>query len=311
MPSNEPSKTCAIVVPVYNEESVLPETLGRLKKLIEGIRDYQFEIICVNDGSEDRTPEILESLKYVTVITHPMNRGYGAALKTALNYCTQDWICIVDADGTYPIEQMGALLKEAEGGMHMVVGSRQGGGISKSPHKRVARWVLRKMVHVLTGVMVPDLNSGMRVFRRELYLEFRHLLPMGFSFTTTLTVASIYSGYRTRYVPIPYAVRVGKSKIRPFRDFFRFTILIIRLATYFEPLSFFLPFAAATFILGFLRGIRDIVVTNHLGNFAIVLTVFAFQIFITGIMADVVVRRAAHGGAPMPASSNRIRKGIL
>ena len=173
----------------------------------------------------------------------------------------------------------------------MVVGSRGGAGISGSPFRRLARWTLRKMVHGLTGIMVPDLNSGMRVFKRSLYAEYRHLLPLGFSFTTTLTVASLYSGHRVEYIPIHYERRVGRSNIRPVKDFLGFVILIVRLASYFEPLRFFLPASLVLLAVGVARAIRDIIVVNQFGALSVILILTSFQIFAFGVIADVIVRR--------------------
>jgi len=284
-------RTCAIIIPVYNEDRAIADTVTRIQAICAQIPAYDFEIVCINDGSSDRTGEILAGLTGITLLTHEVNRGYGAALRTGLDYCTREWVFITDADGTYPLEDLVHLLQSAESGFDMVVGSREGAGISKSPFRRLARWVLRKMVHGLTGVMVPDLNSGMRVFRKSLYSEFRHLLPLGFSFTTTLTVASLYSGRRVRYIPVDYLRRIGKSNIKPVKDFFGFVILIVRLASYFDPLKFFLPAAFTLFGLGVLRAIRDVVVVNQFGALSVILIITAFQIFAFGVIADVIVRR--------------------
>jgi glycosyltransferase involved in cell wall biosynthesis len=284
-------KTCAVIIPAYNERGAIEETVTRVKEIVSQIPAYRFEIICVNDGSTDGTTEILAGLDGITVLNHEVNRGYGAALRTGLDYCTQDWIFITDADGTYPLQDLTALLAVAEGGVDMVVGSRTGTGIKSSLPHQIARWILRKMVHGLSGVMVPDLNSGMRVFRKSLYSEFRHLLPMGFSFTTTLTVASLYSGRKVRYVPIHYERRIGRSNIKPVKDFLGFAMLIVRLATYFEPLRFFLPAAMGLFAVGVLRAIRDVIVVNQFGALAVILMLTAFQIFVLGVVADVIVRR--------------------
>jgi glycosyltransferase involved in cell wall biosynthesis len=283
-------KSCAVVIPVYNEERAIEDTVTRIQGICAGVPGYQFEIICINDGSSDGTAAVLSRLQGITVITHDVNRGYGAALRTGLDYCSQEWIFITDADGTYPLADLPKLLAGAEG-VDMVVGNRQGQGISSSPPHQLARWILRKMVHGLTGVMVPDLNSGMRVFRRSLYQEFRHLLPMGFSFTTTLTVASLYSGRHVRYIPINYERRIGKSNIKPVQDFFGFSMLIVRLASYFEPLRFFLPAAFGLAFLGVLRAIRDIIVVNQFGALSVILMLTAFQVFVLGVIADVIVRR--------------------
>ncbi|MBX9965091.1 MAG: glycosyltransferase family 2 protein [Burkholderiales bacterium] len=284
-------RTCGIIIPVYNEDRAIADTVKRIQAICAQIADYDFEIICINDGSSDRSGEILAALAGITVLTHEVNRGYGAALRTGLDYCTREWVFITDADGTYPLEDLVHLLEAAESGFDMVVGSREGAGISRSPFRRLARWILRKMVHGLTGVMVPDLNSGMRVFRKTLYVEFRHLLPLGFSFTTTLTVASLYSGRRVRYVPVDYQRRIGKSNIKPVKDFLGFVILIVRLASYFDPLKFFLPAAMGLFGLGVLRAVRDVIVVNQFGALSVILLITAFQIFAFGVIADVIVRR--------------------
>jgi glycosyltransferase involved in cell wall biosynthesis len=283
-------RTCAIVIPVYNEERAIADTVRRIQSICRQVSGYRFEIVCINDGSSDGTASILDRLPGVTVLTHEVNRGYGAALRTGLDYCSQDWIFISDADGTYPLEDLVHLLHAAEQGADMVVGARQGKRTMGHPLRRCARWMLRKMVHGLTGVMVPDLNSGMRIFRRPLYTEFRHLLPFGFSFTTTLTVASLYAGYRVRYIPVHYQHRIGRSNIRPVKDFLGFVMLIVRLASYFEPLRFFLPVAFAVFGIGVLRAIRDVIVVNQFGSVSVILLLTAFQIFAFGVIADVIVR---------------------
>ncbi len=286
-------RACSVVIPIYNEEKVIASTIERLKKIISQIQNWEFEIVCVNDGSADKSKDILDALHGIKVIHHVVNRGYGAALKTGLNSVKTNWVFICDADATYPIEDLPKLLAEAELGFDMVVGARHGIGIAVNPFHRIARWILRKMTHILTGTMVPDLNSGMRVFRRRLYLEFKNLLPMGFSFTTTITMASLYSGYRIKYVPIEYAKRVGKSNIKPVRDFFGFTMLIIRIASYFEPLRFFLPLAFAIMGVGVLRGLRDFLLLDHIGSLAVTIFLMGVHIFVMGIIAEVVVRRSS------------------
>jgi len=280
-----------VIIPVYNECRAIEDTVTRVQGLCAEVPGYDFEIICVNDGSSDGTGDILARLQGITVITHDVNRGYGAALRTGLDYCTQEWIFITDADGTYPLADLPKLLGCAKDKVDMVVGNRVGSGLSATPFHRLARWILRKMVHGLTGVMVPDLNSGMRVFRRTLYAEFRHLLPMGFSFTTTLTVASLYSGRKVHYEPINYERRIGKSNIKPVQDFLGFAMLIVRLASYFDPLRFFLPAAFALAGLGVLRAIRDVIVVNQFGALSVILMLTAFQVFVLGVIADVIVRR--------------------
>lgn len=283
-----------VVIPVYNEIGAIENTLYELKSVLATIKNFETEIVCVEDGSNDGTKELLTKQVGIRNIFHPVNRGYGAALRTGLESCSEGnpWIFILDADGTYPIHLLPEILSYTNKGHEMVIGARVGKGISNAPFKRVARWILRKMVYYLSGTFVPDLNSGMRVFRYSLYKEFRHLLPTGFSFTSTLTVASLYKGYSLKYISIPYEKRIGKSNIDPVKDFLGFVILFVRLASYFEPLRFFIPASLFIFLIGVMRGLRDIYISNSIGSLSVILFFFAFQIFVTGILADVVVRRS-------------------
>ena len=292
------TRCCAIIIPVYNEERVIADTVARLLRITESIRGWEFDITCVNDGSSDTTGVILETLSGIRVITHEVNRGYGAALRTGLDSCRSDWVFIVDADATYPLEDLPRLLEPIPEGYDMVVGARGGEGIDLKPFHRVARWILRKMAHALTGTMVPDLNSGMRVFRYGLYREFRSILPQGFSFTTTITLASLYSNYRLKFVPIEYKRRVGDSSIRPVRDFLSFVMLIVRIASYFEPLRFFLPLALCIIGFGVLKGTIDFINLGAIGSLAVIMMLMGVQVFITGILAEVIVRRSGHEHIP-------------
>jgi glycosyltransferase involved in cell wall biosynthesis len=293
------NKTCAIIIPVYNEEKVILETIQQIKNTIRHIVNWNFDILCINDGSTDDSENILASLKDIQLISHQVNMGYGAALKTGLRRCNHDWIFICDADGTYPIEELPQLVHYAENGFDMVVASRKGIGIESNKFHSIARWILRRMAFILTGTIVPDLNSGMRMFKRNIFLEFKNLLPRGFSFTSTITMASLYSAYKIKYVPIEYSKRVGKSNIRPIRDFFGFIMLIIRIASYFEPLRFFIPVAVGFIALGFLKGLRDFLLLGYIGSLAAIVFMTGVQIFMTGILAEVVVRKGTN------ASENR------
>lgn len=306
MESVIPSRSrCSIVIPMLNEEKSVADTISRIRRVTGAIPAWEFEIVCVNDGSTDGTASILAGLAGIRVITHEVNRGYGAALRTGLDRCESEWIFLVDADGTYPLEDLPRLLEYAVPGFDMVVGARSGIGIEQKPFFRLARWILRKMAYVLSGHMVPDLNSGMRVFRRGLYAQFRGLLPTGFSFTTTITMAALYSDYRLKFVPIEYSHRVGDSSIRPVRDFFAFAILIVRIASYFEPLRFFLPLAFWIAGFGVLKGMIDFIRLGAIGALAVIMVLMGVQVFITGILAEVIVRRASgSGNVPLNIASS-------
>lgn len=295
------SRSCGIIIPVFNEEKAITSTVKKIQAVASSVISWKFEIICVNDGSSDGTSKILRHIKGITLLEHGTNRGYGAALQTGLNFSPHDWVFIVDADATYPLEDFPRFLAAAEGDAAMVIGARRGIGISLSPLRRFARWILRKMAHVLTGVMVPDLNSGMRIFKKQLFLEFKNLLPYGFSFTTTLTLASLYNNYQIKFIPIDYAQRVGASNIRPVRDFFGFLMLIVRIATYFEPLRFFLPLSILTVAIGFAKGTRDFIFLGHIGALAVIVSILGIQFFVLGVLAEVIVHRSANFYPPGPS----------
>jgi glycosyltransferase involved in cell wall biosynthesis len=284
------TKFVDIVVPIYNEEKSVAATITSLQEICKGLNDYEFKIICVNDGSSDRTSEILDSLSNIYVVTHQVNRGYGAALKSGIGSSDAEWIFITDADSTYDLKDLVRLL-EVSDGHDLVIGAREGLGISLNPMRRLARKVLRTLVYGLTGVMVPDLNSGLRIFRRSLYDDVKELLPQGFSFTTTITVAALHQGRPHKFISTQYKQRVGNSNINPIRDFFGFIMLIARVSTYFEPLKFFIPVTLMIFTLGVLRAIRDIWVNDSIGSLSILLIVMALQVFCTALLADVIVKR--------------------
>ncbi|HLD74067.1 MAG TPA: glycosyltransferase family 2 protein [Bdellovibrionota bacterium] len=290
------TRSVAIIIPIFNEEDSIESTLTRIFRVTQNIAGWQIKVICVNDGSTDKSALKIQAFPHVTPINHSTNQGYGAALKTGIDASKEGWVCILDADGTYPIENLNHFFTQIENlpSISMVVGERKGIGIIKNPIRRLARWVLKKIVLALTGIRVRDLNSGMRLFKKELFLQCSHLIPNGFSFTTTLTVASLYMGYEIKYIPIEYSIRLGKSSIRPVRDFINFLILITRLSTYFEPLTFFIPISLLCFLLGSIRSIRDIIVSQHIGSLALLLIISSIHIFIMGVLADVIARHSRY-----------------
>ena len=285
----------SVVVPIYNEEQSIDLTISTLKRQLDEQSGLEFEIICVDDGSLDKSLEILKKHPGIRIVQHQINKGYGEALKSGIRCSKGDWILITDADQTYNIADLPMLL-EYKNNFDMVVGARRGKGIASSPLKFLARAILKQFVKVLTGTRVPDLNSGFRIFKKTMFLQYQHLLPSGFSFTTTITVAALFEKAPIKYVDTEYFVRQGKSNIKPIRDFLGFLMLIIRLGTYFDPLRLFLPVSLFVAFIGILRGIRDVLTTQSIGSLAVLLTLFAFNIFFTGLLADVVVKNAKKSG---------------
>jgi len=242
----------SIVIPVFNEEDSIERTLQETTELLQN-SDFEFNVLVVDDGSTDRTSKILDSITNpaFTVIRHETNRGYGAALKTGTKNSSADYICITDADATYPVDEIPRLASFLKEDYSMVVGSRTGEQVTEPLSRRLAKWLLTKLANHLTNSKIPDMNSGLRIMRKEDVQRFSRILPDGFSFTTTITLAMLTNDMRVYYAPINYYRRKGKSKIRPIADTFNFIQLIIRTSLYFNPLKVFVPLSVLLSLLSF------------------------------------------------------------
>jgi len=284
-----------LVIPVYNEAAGLEGMGSRLQGALRRLPSGS-EVILVDDGSSDGSGPALQALARagaVRVLRHPRNRGYGAALKTGAEAARCDWIAITDADGTYPLGALPKLLAAVEDGADMAVGARRLG--DQPALRRPAKAFLNAFASYLAGVRIPDINSGLRVFRRADALSLVGLLPDGFSFTSTITMALLGDGARVDYIPIPYRRRTGRSKIRPVRDLGGFLLLLARMALLFNPLKVFGPASLAMFGVGLLLLAARAFLPHPVGvATTIVLIVGGIQLFALGLLADVVNRRAAH-----------------
>jgi glycosyltransferase involved in cell wall biosynthesis len=284
-----------IVVPAYDEETGIRGVVERLCALEIGV---PLEVLVVEDGSTDRTAEVLEELAAefpaLRVIRHPANRGYGAALKTGFAAARHEVVMITDADGTYPEDRIPDLLARIDDGAEMVVGARRGEDVHIPLIRRPAKAALRALASFLAGTPIPDLNSGLRAFRRELVMTYRPILPDGFSFTTTITLASLTNGHRVDYVTINYAHRDGKSKIRPIRDTLGFTALIIRTVLYFNPLKVFYPVTGVLMAAFALSLGHDLFLERpaNLGDKTVLLFVATVQVLSVGLLADLIEKKS-------------------
>ena len=234
--------TFSVIIPCYNEREGIADTVDSLVSQLHDSDGY--EVIVVDDGSDDGSDEVLREVLQqhprVRVETHSCNRGYGAALKTGIRRSSAELIVITDADGTYPNERIPELVEIAKS-VDMVVGARTGENVTYSKIRKIPKFFLAGYASWLAGQRIPDLNSGLRVMRRSVLERFLNILPSGFSFTTTITLAMLTNYYAVRYIPIGYSSRVGKSKIRPIRDTLNFVQLILRTGMYFAPLRVFFP----------------------------------------------------------------------
>ncbi len=285
--------TVSVLIPAYNEEESLTGTVEAIRKYAGLVK--AMEIIVINDGSRDRTGEIARTLP-VTLIEHETNTGYGSGLKDGLRQAQHEYILIADADGTYPLEDIPRLLAEAPN-YAMVVGARTGAVVKVPPLRKPGKWLITRLAEYLSQRKIPDLNSGFRVFRKDVALRFLTLYPDGFSFTTTITLAMLTNHYKVKFIPINYHRRVGKSSIKPLRDFTNFTILIIRICAYFKPLNVFVPPALVLILAGVAKGVIDYTgfldphAAGHLGLFGIVLALTGVQMLFIGLLADLIDQR--------------------
>ena len=284
----------AAVVPAYNEEGGIGPVLDGLKEaLLRG--GWPFEIIVVDDGSSDRTAQIA-SARGVTVVRHRTNKGYGAALKSGIRHAGAPYILIIDADGTYPSDAILKLL-ELAGDNDMVVGARTGKSVHIPLIRRPAKWFLTRLATYLSSTKIPDLNSGLRIFRRDRAVHFFPILPAGFSFTTTITLALLCNDFKVEYVPIDYSKRSGRSKIRPIRDTLNFLVLILRAILHFNPMRIFFP--ASLVILGAFSAsfAWDLLVRVDLTEKTLILLFAGLQILAIGLLAD-MISKIPRGAGP-------------
>jgi len=284
---NAVQSSVSVLIPAHNEEASLADTIASIGK--HRALFSEMEIIVINDGSQDRTGDIARSLP-VTLIEHKTTRGYGASLKDGLRIAKGDLILIVDADGTYPLEEIPSLAA-AVGDLDMIVAARTGDQVHIPFFRRVGKWIITQLAEYLSSQKIPDLNSGFRIFRKDIALRFMAMYPDGFSFTTTITLAMLTNHYRVQFLPINYRKRVGKSSIHPIRDFINFTILIIRICACFKPLNVFVPPALLLILLGVAKGTIDYTQQHHLGGLAITMTLTGIQTLFIGLLADLIDQR--------------------
>jgi len=294
----------SVVVPAFNEAQSVKQTIQTIREVLDksGITG---EIVLVDDGSTDDTAALAESAG-AKVLRHQSNLGYGASLKTGIRNTSCDTVVITDADGTYPIDMIPELIqKMEESSADMVVGARTGAEVAVPLIRKPFKWIVRCLAQYIVERPIPDLNSGLRVFRKDMALRYFNLYPNGFSFTSTITVASMCDNCKVEYVPINYHKRQGKSKIVPV-DFFAFVMLVLRLSVLFKPLRVFVPVSVFCFSIGFLKLIHDVVmgisISNDTGASLLVLpivssTAVAFllaslQILLVGMVAEALAKRS-------------------
>jgi glycosyltransferase involved in cell wall biosynthesis len=282
-------RTLDIVIPIYNEPvEVVRATVKRVKQTLGSMKGVT--IILVDDGS-DKEYDIgsLKEEEGIRFVQHEVNRGYGAALKFGILHGSAPWIGIVDADGTYPVESLAVMARDIDK-CDMVVGIRTGKVREIPWSRRFPKDLLNRFGSYLAGIRIRDLNSGLRLFSRELAYYLWGLFPTRFSFTSTLTLGALMGGFRVRDVPIDYYRRTGTSSMRPLTDTARFFSTALRLGLLFSPMKVFGPVAGILFTVGFFKGVlRDYLLLGHIGNAAVALMLTAVQVLMLGLVGELIV----------------------
>jgi glycosyltransferase involved in cell wall biosynthesis len=286
----ETEVSLSAIIPVYNEEKSIIRVINNLKNILTDMT-VKSEIIVVDDGSTDKSQEILQKIHGIKYFRHPKNIGYGGALKTGIKNAKGDIIVITDGDDTYPNEIIPELIKKMDK-YDMVVGARAINDPNIPLIRKPVKWFLGKLANYLAETNIPDLNSGLRSFRKENAMNFYKILPSGFSFTTTITLAMHSNGLKVKYIPIEYRKRAGKSKISPINDTINFIQLIFRTIMYFNPLKVFLPIAGIVFVAFMISTAIDIFFLKNFTDKTVILFLAFIQILVVGLLADLIDKRS-------------------
>lgn len=242
----------------------------------------------VDDGSSDETAKVAAAAG-AQVLRMGSPCGYGAAIKRGLREARTEFVCLLDGDGSYPPPALLSLLEALEADAEQAVGARVAAGAHVPALRRPAKWLVTKMAELFLGKPVPDLNSGMRAFRRSRVMPIARLLPEGFSLTTTLTVAGLLDGWSVVWVPIAYEKRLGKSKFRAVADTLRLLLSLVRGVVYFDPLRFFLPLSLGLGVWALVFGLWDVFLEHNLTDKTVLVSLSALEVFVLGLLADLVV----------------------
>lgn len=277
----------SVVIPAFNEEGGIEGVLREIRNTLAA-HSINAEIVVVDDGSTDGT-RAAALRAGARVFYHRSNRGYGAALKTGILAATHQVVVITDADSTYPCERLPELVTALERA-DMSVGARVGENVHIPWARRPAKWALNKLANWVTGTRIPDINSGMRAFRREIALQYFAILPDQFSWTTTITLALHCDRYAVTYIPIEYRERTGKSKIVPW-DAGAFLVLILRTALLFNPYRVFLPVIAGCLVYGFVKMFVDMQRDPNISASAILAFMSALLLLLTAMLGDAIASR--------------------
>lgn len=273
----EANPSLSIIIPAKNEMASIGNAVATARR-----RFPEAEVIVVDDGSTDETRNVAESAG-AQVIRHPESLGNGAAVKAGARAAHGEVLAFMDADGQHDPNEFVALLGKLADGYHMVIGARNS---HASISRLFANGFYNEFASLVSGRRIPDLTSGLRVVRAEYFRQFLYLLPNGFSYPTTITMAFLRSGYPVGFVSIDAGKRTGKSHIRPIRDGLRFLIIIFKIATLYAPLKVFLPISALFFATGIGYYVYTYITMSRFTNMSLLIFSASVIIFLIGLISE-------------------------
>jgi len=295
----------SVILPAYNEEDCIIQTIEDVEKTLQ-VSGIRHEILVIDDASTDKTAELAKT-KNVRLIQHRRNQGVGAARKTGILESKGDLVVTTDVDGTYPIDQIPRLVKHLiDKKLDMVVGARIGKNVVfEWPHRSIPKFIIRKLASYMSQFPIPDLNSGLRVIRREVALKYFYLLPDSHSFESTITLAFLCNKESVDYLPIDYFKRKGgKSTFAPIKDTYNYISLVIRTLMYFQPLRIFIPISLIIMLGGGIKMIYDYTVYQNIGSLDVIIFLGGIIVILVGLLADLVVVMSRKIKMTLPQTKN-------
>lgn len=276
---SQESISLSIIIPAKNEAKAIGDVVA------SAIDAYpEAEIVVVDDGSDDTTGDIAEQAGAI-VVRHPESLGNGAAVKSGARAAQGELLAFMDGDGQHSAHEIDRLIKKLDQGYDMAIGARDSGSHA-SIGRLFANGFYNELASLISGRRILDLTSGFRVVRASLFKNFLYLLPNGFSYPTTITMAFLRSGYPVCFEPIKAAERKGKSHIRPIRDGIRFLVIIFKIATLYAPLKIFLPISGLFFATGIGYYAYTYFTVGRFTNMSMLILSASVIIFLIGLISE-------------------------